>query len=53
MNESTQKESLEQQQKEFKKNFYIREEGYNKYNVSSNNGTELFMDGNKLVNISK
>ena len=41
------------QQKEFKKNFYIREEGYNKYNVSSNNGTELFMDGNKLVNISK
>ena len=41
------------QQKEFKKNFYIREEGYNKYNVSSNNGTELFMNGNKLVNISK
>ena len=41
------------QQKEFVKNFYIREEGYNKYNVSSNNGTELFMDGNKLVNISK
>ena len=41
------------QQKEFIKNFYIREEGYNKYNVSSNNGTELFMDGNKLVNISK
>ena len=41
------------QQKEFIKNFYIREDGYNKYNVSSNNGTELFMNGNKLVNISK